>query len=87
MDPFEPSLNDLVFENRIYPCYTIKIFRAEDEVQVHRDRKCLQKFKLSSFPPELDFGKIETVSLLLGIVREQGAAGLLAAYPAIKLAD
>lgn len=59
------------------PCYSAKLFPELDEVQIHKGRKCIARFKQSSFPKNLDFNNPGDISKILKIVRENGTLGLL----------
>ena len=76
--------NDFIFENKIYPCFAIKIFKERDELQIHRDHKVLKKYKISSFPIALDS---DGVMKLLKIIKEDGCLGLIREYPELKETD
>lgn len=62
------------------PCYSIKLFPEIDEIQVHKGRKSIARFKMSSFPDEIDFSKVDDISKLLKVVREHGTVGLMQNY-------
>lgn len=80
-----PSL-DFAFENKVFPCYAIKLFPERDEVQIHRDRKCLIKFRKSSFPASVDWNNEDTIFGFIRAIREAGNCQvLLKMYPAIEL--
>lgn len=93
MDPESPDRlgfsesTDVYFENRIYPCFSVKIFKEKDELQIHRDRKILFSIQLSSITPYFDFNALDSISSLLKIVRDRGCAGLLDSYPSLKILD
>lgn len=71
---------DPPFENKIYPCWSVKIFKDDGLVQVLKDKEIKKTFRLSSFPEELDLNKVETISSLLATVKSEGVEGLRKKY-------
>lgn len=72
------------FTDEVYPCYSIRALKEKDELHVLRDNRCIQKFKISSFPKELDFKKPETIYGLLKTIRHFGCFEILTMYPEVK---
>jgi hypothetical protein len=73
------GLGDLGFmeEDIIYPCYSIKVLPRINGVEVHRNRKMIKRFKLSSFPPHIDFNNLDDIGKIISIVKEEGCVGLM----------
>jgi hypothetical protein len=68
---------DSYFPEVKYPCFSIKILNNSGEVEIHRDKKMIKRFKKSDFPPEIDFNNTEHISKLLAIVKAEGCVGLM----------
>ena len=72
---------DLAFEEDVvFPCYSIKVLPRTNGVEVHRNRKMIKRFKLSTFPPEIDFNNLDHIGDLIKIVKEEGCVGLMNKY-------
>lgn len=68
------------FENKLYPCYSVRIVQKNKEVEIHKNSKCIQKISMSTFPKELDFNNIDHIAEIIATIRNHGLVGLMTKY-------
>lgn len=71
---------DPPFENQTFPCFSIRIFRDKEVVQVLEDKEIKKTFRLSSFPEELDLDSVDAIASMIKIVKEEGVESLRKRY-------
>jgi len=68
--------SEFQFDNQIFSCWSIKVFKKNDLVQVFENKKMKRAFYLSSFPENLNLDDVDTFSMLIKEVRENGVDSL-----------
>lgn len=74
------DIAEATFDNKLYPCFAVRINRKTSEIEIHRNSKCIQKIPMQDFPSEIDFNNVSHISAIIKVVKEEGLVGLMNKY-------
>lgn len=74
------DISEATAEHKIYPCWSARLNRKTNEIEIYKNNKSMQKIPMSDFPSDIDFNNVNHISAIIKVAKEEGLVGLMNKY-------